>query len=202
MIGTFHFWTALFLDQSMMLVWMFVWMFVWMLVWMLVIVEAQDAVVEYDETIGLQINTSDPLTQPVLVNGIDVVQMTMMQQEKLEDLGHVLRAQRSLIEKQHAENRALSAEVSLLKQSVCKLDRPASATLPSSGTSLRWRGGVLGPNGLIFGIPSDATAVLIIDPVSNTLDTTSISGLPGSLWKWCNGVLSTETGSIYGFPVF
>ncbi|HPP78069.1 hypothetical protein, partial [Methanospirillum sp.] len=39
-----------------------------------------------------------------------------------------------------------------------------------SGTN-KWVGGVLAPNGKIYGIPHDATTVLEIDPVSKTATT-------------------------------
>lgn len=40
-------------------------------------------------------------------------------------------------------------------------------------------GGVLAPNGKIYGIPHDSTSVLIIDPATNTANTTAITGLSG-----------------------
>ena len=62
--------------------------------------------------------------------------------------------------------------------------------------SSKWFGGVLAPNGCIYGIPSDSTTVLKINP-SN--DSVSIFGsLAGSL-KWVNGVLAPN-GCIYGLP--
>ena len=46
------------------------------------------------------------------------------------------------------------------------------------GTGLeKWRGGVLGPNGLIYGMPANAKSVLIIDPGVDTTDITSMGGL-------------------------
>ena len=62
----------------------------------------------------------------------------------------------------------------------------------------KWFGGVLAPNGKIYGIPSNSTSVLIIDPVTNTVDTTTITGLTGSN-KWRGGVLAPN-GKIYGIP--
>jgi hypothetical protein len=62
----------------------------------------------------------------------------------------------------------------------------------------KWAGGVLAPNGKIYGIPSDATSVLIIDPTTNTADTTTITGLTG-IGKWVGGVLAPN-GKIYGIP--
>jgi hypothetical protein len=69
--------------------------------------------------------------------------------------------------------------------------------LPS--TLLKWRGGVLGPDGKIYGIPHNATSVLTIDPVTNTVDTTSINGLIG-IDKWRGGVLAPN-GKIYALPL-
>ena len=49
-----------------------------------------------------------------------------------------------------------------------------------------WRGGVLAPNGKIYGIPLESTSVLIIDPETNTVDTTTISGF-ATHSKWIGG---------------
>lgn len=64
----------------------------------------------------------------------------------------------------------------------------------------KWWGGVLVPNGRIYGIPWHATSVLIIDPVTNTADTTTITGLSGSEDKWSGGVLAPN-GKIYCIPL-
>ena len=56
----------------------------------------------------------------------------------------------------------------------------------------------LAPNGKIYCIPRNSTSVLIIDPVTNTVDTTTISGLSG-VAKWRGGVLAPN-GKIYGIP--
>ena len=37
-----------------------------------------------------------------------------------------------------------------------------------------WSGGVVAPNGKIYGIPQSSNSVLIIDPVTNTVVTTTI----------------------------
>jgi hypothetical protein len=63
----------------------------------------------------------------------------------------------------------------------------------------KWHGGVLAPNGKIYCVPRDSTSVLIIDPVTNTADTTTISGLTGTGGKWIGGVLAPN-GKIYGVP--
>ena len=63
----------------------------------------------------------------------------------------------------------------------------------------RWIGGVLAPNGKIYGIPYRNTNVLIIDPLKNTYDTTTISGLSSQFTKYWGGVLAPN-GKIYGIP--
>ena len=68
-----------------------------------------------------------------------------------------------------------------------------------TGTN-KWYGGVLGPDGKIYGIPHSSDSVLIIDPVAGTVDTTTITGLTGST-KWIGGVLGPD-GKIYGIPYF
>ena len=60
--------------------------------------------------------------------------------------------------------------------------------------SVKWVGGVFAPN--IYGIPYGSNSVLIIDPVTNTADTTTITGLSG----WYGGVLAPN-GKICGIPL-
>ena len=67
-----------------------------------------------------------------------------------------------------------------------------------SADTNKWFGGVLGPDGKIYGIPFNSTSVLIIDPVAKTADTTTIAGLTGT-YKWFGGVLGPD-GKIYGIP--
>jgi hypothetical protein len=62
--------------------------------------------------------------------------------------------------------------------------------------SNKWGGGVLAPNGKIYGIPRNSTTVLEIDPATNT--TTTFGSLSGSN-KWRGGVLAPN-GKIYGIP--
>ena len=64
-----------------------------------------------------------------------------------------------------------------------------------------WNGGVLAPNGKIYGIPEDSNDVLIISPSANnvTVDLSTISGLDGSLNKFSGGVLA-QNGKIYAMP--
>jgi hypothetical protein len=66
------------------------------------------------------------------------------------------------------------------------------------GATNKWYGGVLAPNGKIYGIPYASTSVLIIDPDTNTTDTTTITGLTG-INKWLGGILAPN-GKIYGIP--
>ena len=73
-----------------------------------------------------------------------------------------------------------------------------TTTISGLSGSTKWLGGVLAPNGKIYGIPRDSTSVLIIDPVTNTADTTTIAGLSGTI-KWEGGVLAPN-GKIYAIP--
>jgi hypothetical protein len=76
----------------------------------------------------------------------------------------------------------------------------------NTGDTLRqkWTGGVLASNGKIYGIPYDTTSVLIFDPITNTIDTTTLSStsfpsiFTGS-GRWWGGVLASN-GKIYGIP--
>ena len=58
---------------------------------------------------------------------------------------------------------------------------------------------MLAPNGKIYAMPRDSTSVLIIDPQTNSADTTTITGLPGGADKWAGGALA-RNGLIYGIP--
>ena len=66
-------------------------------------------------------------------------------------------------------------------------------SLPGSS---KWNGGVLAPNGKIYGIPYDSTTVLEIDP--ETKSTSTFGSVSGS-GKWNGGVLAPN-GKIYGIP--
>jgi hypothetical protein len=68
-----------------------------------------------------------------------------------------------------------------------------------TGSGSKYYGGVLAPNGKIYGIPADTENVLIIDPETDT--TTTISGFTGSTGtaKYAGGVLAPN-GKIYGIP--
>ena len=60
----------------------------------------------------------------------------------------------------------------------------------------KWYGGVLAPNGKIYGIPYNSPTVLEIDPETQTTQT--FGSLSGSA-KWVGGVLAPN-GKIYGIP--
>ena len=68
----------------------------------------------------------------------------------------------------------------------------------TSSVDAKWYGGVLAGNGKIYGIPFQSTSVLIIDPTTNTADTTTITGMSGD-GNWADGVLAGN-GMIYGIP--
>ncbi|MCP5497772.1 MAG: putative Ig domain-containing protein [Leptospiraceae bacterium] len=72
-----------------------------------------------------------------------------------------------------------------------------TSTITGIGGSTDWSGGILATNGKIYGIPSNSTNVLIIDPSLNTANTSLITGLPGGSGKWGGGVLAPN-GNIYG----
>ena len=61
----------------------------------------------------------------------------------------------------------------------------------------KWLGGVLAPNGKIYGIPRNSTQILEIDPTNNT--TSLFGSLPGGENKWAGGVLAPN-GKIYAIP--
>lgn len=60
----------------------------------------------------------------------------------------------------------------------------------------KWRGGVLAPNGKIYGMSGNSASVLEIDPITQA--TGLLDNLPANS-KWYGGVLSTN-GRIYGMP--
>jgi hypothetical protein len=71
-----------------------------------------------------------------------------------------------------------------------------TTTITGITGSSRYAGGVLAPNGKIYGVPYNANNVLIIDPVTDT--TTTITGITGTI-KYAGGVLAPN-GKIYGVP--
>ena len=71
-----------------------------------------------------------------------------------------------------------------------------TTTFGSLTGTVKWVGGVLAPNGMIYGIPYDSTTVLKIDP---TTDTATTFGSLTGMAKLQGGVLAPN-GMIYGIP--
>ena len=63
----------------------------------------------------------------------------------------------------------------------------------------KWTGGVLAPNGKIYGIPTSSNKILEIDPSNNTTSLFGDLSVIGSGLKWRGGVLAPN-GKIYGIP--
>jgi len=76
-----------------------------------------------------------------------------------------------------------------------------TSTISGLGGGNKWYGGVLAPNGKIYCVPGGATSVLIIDPQTDSADTSTISGLQvaGPQPNWLGGVLAPN-GKIYCIP--
>ena len=73
---------------------------------------------------------------------------------------------------------------------------PTVTTFGALAGAYKWFGGVLAPDGCIYGIPYNSTSVLKIDPVAGTA--TTFGSLSGND-KWFGGVLAAD-GCIYGIP--
>jgi hypothetical protein len=81
---------------------------------------------------------------------------------------------------------------------VCAARTTLGATMSDS---VKWQGGVLGPDGKIYGIPFGSTNILVIDTVAGTASRESM-GLGDTMSdssKWIGGVLGPD-GKIYGIP--
>lgn len=65
------------------------------------------------------------------------------------------------------------------------------------GVDQKWYGGLLGPDGCIYGMPYNADSVLKIEPKTGKAST--IGKLPLGGWKWHGGVLG-QNGILYGVP--
>jgi|GEM_PF-6627139 len=61
----------------------------------------------------------------------------------------------------------------------------------------KWAGGVVAPNGKIYGIPANNFTVLEIDP--ETMATTTFGNVGAEADKWFGGVLANN-GKVYGIP--
>ena len=68
-----------------------------------------------------------------------------------------------------------------------------------SGTN-KWRGGVLGAEGKVYGIPASSANTLVINPNKQTATRPTLGAIAGDA-KWCGGVLAGD-GKIYCIPYF
>ncbi|EGD81992.1 hypothetical protein PTSG_02679 [Salpingoeca rosetta] len=150
-----------------------------------------NVVLEEDGTGAFHINTSDPDQQPVFVNGMDVQQMYTRLQEQQK----LIEVQQDMLGAQNMAIQTLGNTLNVFRSASC----PASArsTISAGSGDYKWNGGVLAPNGLIYAIPAAVTAILIIDPNSNTADRTSITGL-SSLRRGCQS--ATNTADVTTIP--
>ena len=62
----------------------------------------------------------------------------------------------------------------------------------------KWWGSILGLNGMIYCVPHNSEVVMIIDPASGVVDTTTLTGLIGGA-KWSGGATGPD-GKIYTIP--
>merc|ERR1712118_654476 len=69
------------------------------------------------------------------------------------------------------------------------------ALLPK--TQRKWNGGILGRDGLIYGLPDNENCALLIDPAARSL--CMFGEPPIGTSKWCGGVLGSD-GAVYGAP--
>lgn len=63
----------------------------------------------------------------------------------------------------------------------------------------KWSGGVLGPDGWIFGMPSNTDTVLMINSLDRNIDYIYIDEVEGK-WKWSGGVLGPDKKTIFATP--
>jgi hypothetical protein len=77
---------------------------------------------------------------------------------------------------------------------------PVSLTMSSFSRTgnIKWSGGVMAPDGRIFGIPQDEDSVLVIDPADDSM-TTFAHGVQRGGQDWNGGVLGQD-GMIYAVP--
>ena len=95
-------------------------------------------------------------------------------------------------------NVAGSEYMTALESDFTKTFSQTTATFGSVGTDTnKWFGGVLAPNGKIYGIPANASTVLEIDPVNQTATTFGSVGTGSN--KWFGGVLAPN-GKVQSSP--
>ncbi|EGD81953.1 hypothetical protein PTSG_02638 [Salpingoeca rosetta] len=143
-----------------------------------------EAVIAEDDAGVVHINTSEPASQSVYVNGVDVA-----------ELMDVVSMQAGTLQAQQRRVQALCQRFN--PPSVDTTSIPDAASDPRSRG---WHGFVAGPDGLLYGIPFAWNTVLIVDTQTKTMDRTTISGADAPGNKWGNGVLDVDTGLIFAFP--
>lgn len=78
-----------------------------------------------------------------------------------------------------------------------------AASRSSMGATLsgaaKWIGGVLGPDGNIYGMPFNGTDILIINPVAGTAARSAMGATLTGTGKWLGGVMGPD-GKLYGIP--
>lgn len=75
---------------------------------------------------------------------------------------------------------------------------PIRVIVSSHRNTIRTVGGSHGADGCIYGMPSDATSILRIDPIKN--EATTFGTVPNSINKWQGGVLSSVDKCFYAVP--
>lgn len=65
-------------------------------------------------------------------------------------------------------------------------------------TKYKWLGGALGADGNIYGMPSDASSILLVDTETNYVST--FGELSGEKNKYQGGTLSSKNGYVYAIP--
>lgn len=66
-----------------------------------------------------------------------------------------------------------------------------------TGVGADWRSNCLAPNGKIYNIPITGSSILIIDTLTDTIDTTTLSNISNSSWY---GAILAPNGKIYCIP--
>ena len=134
-----------------------------------------DVVFEYNENASaLEINTTDS-TSSVLINGVDVV----------------------------SELSVISKHVDLLTAAtrrVCAQSTSDPVTeIPVSKGPDAFAGTVLGPDGLVYGIPYNDDRVLVFNPETRETSFLPIPNQPSNTKAWQGGV-AAPNGKIFGIP--
>lgn len=63
----------------------------------------------------------------------------------------------------------------------------------------KWLGGCVGADGAVYGVPSDSSCILRVDPATDAVTTFGHGAVPGEKNKWQGGVLAAD-GCVYCIP--